>query len=613
MRALPVRVLPGRARTFALGALYGVLSVVFCAPLFAQPLALGVFDWDQHLFYYGSVLKNVIEYGQMPYWNPWYCGGNVMWQNPQIAIFSPVYPLAAILPLQLAMKINIVLHYWIGFVGMHVLVTRVIGVRFLPAVIYFATLVTAAGAPAIHLRVGHSVFLPGFYLPLQIYFFFQAFKTGSWKYIFLSAATLALMVFNGGTHILPMSIAALGMFSLCAAIGRRDWRPLAFAIAFGVAGLAYSAPKLLPVVQFVNGDYFWDTRNPTEHPDVVTLEVLKQTYLVATQDVGARLPLQRHGWHEYGNYIGIGSAIAIVFGLIWVLAFRGLPRRSAERGGGSPIDHWFGISLAVTAVFLFLLSLGEFAAYAPANVAHHVPLFSSFRIPSRYTIPFLQFATLTLAWAFRSIVTRYGFPQSARVAVGIIALGASAHLISVNQWNLRGVFTETPFDTSFHWRQGPRQITTLADASPYAPGSPMLRALMEDRSFFTCYESLQLAHGSGADRPFVFDANPGERVRDLDFSPNELRFAIADGAADARVILNQNWAPGWTSAAGSIAPPRPTELASVTMPPGRSGRYAFTFRPPQLVTGLVLFDVALIVTMLLWRRRSSAIFSDSIS
>ena len=115
-----------------------------------------------------------------------------MWQNPQIAIFSPVYPLTALMPLQLAMKINIVLHYWIGFIGMHVLLTRVIGVTFLPAVIYLATLVTASGAPAIHLRVGHSVFLPGFYLPLQIYFFFQALKTGSWKFISLSAATLAL-------------------------------------------------------------------------------------------------------------------------------------------------------------------------------------------------------------------------------------------------------------------------------------------------------------------------------------------------------------------------------------------------------------------------------------
>ena len=569
---------------------------MFCAPLFEQPLALGVNDWDQHLFYYGSVLKNVVEYGQMPYWNPWYCGGNVLWQNPQIAILSPVYPLTLLMPLQLAMKINIFLHYWLGFIGMHLLVTRVIGVTFLPAVIYIATLVTASGAPAIHLRVGHSVFLPGFYLPLQLYFFFQAFKTGSWKYVFLSSATLALMIFNGGTHILPMSIAALGMFALCAAVARRDWRPLAFAIAFGAAGLAYSAPKLLPVVDFVNGDYFWDTRNPTERPDRVTVDILKQTYLVPTQQVSARLPLQRHGWHEYGNYIGVGSALAIVFGYAWVLV-----RRSAHH-------HWFGMSLAVTTAFLFLLSLGEFAAWAPANLAHHVPLFSSFRIPSRYSIPFLQFAALTLAWAFQSIVTRHGFPRSARIAVAVLALGGAAHLIYMNQWNFRKVFTEAPFDTSFDWMGGPRQITTLADASPYSPGSPMLRALMEDRSFFTCYESLQLAHGSGADRPLVFDANEGDRVIDLDFSPNVLTFTIKDGAADARVILNQNYAPGWTTNAGEITPPRATELALVPVPKGTSGRYAFTFQPRGLVLGLVLFNVALIVTLLFWRRQSTPIF-----
>jgi hypothetical protein len=586
-----------RSRALAWCALYGVLSAAFCAPLFAQPLALGVNDWDQHLFYYGSVLKNVIEYGQMPYWNPWYCGGNVMWQNPQIALLSPAYPLAAIMPLQLAMKINIVLHYWIGFVGMHLLVTRVIGISFAPAVIYLATLVTASGAPAIHLRVGHSVFLPGFYLPLQLYFFFQAFKTGSWKYLFLSAATLGLMVVNGGTHILPMSIASIGMFSVCAAIGRRDWRPLAFALAFGIAGLAYSAPKLLPIAQYVNGEYFWDTRNPTERPDLVTLDVLKQTYLVPTQDVRERLPMQRHGWHEYGNYIGPGSAIAIVCGFVWVLARR------------SRANHWFGVSLALTTAFLFLLSLGEFAPYAPANLAHAVPLFSSFRIPSRYTIPFLQFATLTLAWAFQSAVSRYGLSQTARTAVAVGALAASAHLINVNQWNLRNVFTEAPFDTSFHWLGGPRQIGTLADVSPYTPGSPMLRALMEDRSFYTCYESLQLARGSAPDRPQVFDASPGGRVGDLDFSPNELTFSVNEGTGDARVILNQNWAPGWTSTAAALAAPPRTEMASAVIPANQVGRYAFTFHPPLLVPGLVIFDLALVLTLMLWRRRTQPVFS----
>jgi hypothetical protein len=585
-----------RFRAAAPYALYAVLSVLFCLPLFDHPNALGTNDWDQHLFYYGVVLKNVVEYGQMPFWNPWYCGGNVMWQNPQIAVLSPVYPLAMIVSLPLAMKANIVLHYWIGFVGMHLLLTRVIGLTFLPAVIYLATLVTASGAPAIHLRVGHSVFLPGFYLPLQLYWFFNACKTGEWKYIFLSAGTLALMIFNGGTHILPMSIAAIGCFALVAAIARRDWRPLAFAAVFGVAGLAYSAPKLLPVVDFVNGEYFWDTRNPTEHPDVVTLDILKQTYLVPTQDVGNRLPMQRHGWHEYGNYIGIGSAIALIAGVILVIARR------------APQHHWFGLALAATTVFMFVLSLGEFSAIAPASLAHYVPLFSSFRIPSRYTIPFLQFAALTLAWALRWLLTQFAMPQAMRAVIGVVALVTSAHLIVTNQSNLKNVFTVAPFDTSFKWNSGPHQIATDADSSPYTPDSPMLRALMADRSFFNCYESLQLARGAGANRAQVFDAGASARVTELDVTPNRLSFTVTDGPEPARIVLNQNWSPGWTSSAGSIQPPPRTELATITIPPGQSGRYTFSFVPPGFYAGTAFFIAGLIVTALMWRRRVGSIF-----
>jgi hypothetical protein len=588
--------LPDRHRRLALCILYGALSLIFCWPLFEHPQALGTNDWDQHLFYYGVVLKNIVEYGQMPFWNPWYCGGNVMWQNPQIAVLSPVYPLSMVMSLQLAMKVNIVLHYWIGFIGMHVLLTRVIGVAFLPVVIYIATLVTAAGAPAIHLRVGHSVFLPGFYLPLQLFFFFGAFKTGEWKYVLLSAATLALMIFNGGTHILPMSIAAIGCFAVVAAVARRDWRPIALAAAFGVAGLAYSAPKLLPVIEYVNGDYFWDTRNPTEHPDRVTPEILIQTYLVPTQDVRERLPMQRHGWHEYGNYIGLGSAIALLAGVIAAFA------------GRAPQHHWFGVALAITTLFLFLLSLGEFAPNAPASLAHYVPLFSSFRIPSRYTIPFLQFGALTLAWAYQSITMNDRLPPAARVAIGAIAVVASAHLLITNRANLEKVFTITPFDTGFTRNAGPHQISTDADSSAYTPDSPMLRALMADRSFFNCYESLQLSRGAVADKPQVFDGNPSQRVSDVDFSPNQLTFTVKDGVDPARVVLNQNWAPGWSTPAGTLNVPAKTGLASVIVPPGQTGRYTFTFVPPGFYAGVVASALALIASVVLWRRRVSPIF-----
>jgi len=582
--------------TVAIGALYGLFSIFFCLPLFEQPQGLGANDWDQHFFYYGVVLKNVVEYGQMPYWNPWYCGGNVLWQNPQIALLSPVYPLTAVMSLQLAMKVNIVLHYWIGFAGMHLLLTRAIGVTFLPAVIYLATLVTAAGAPAIHLRVGHSVFLPGFYLPLQLYFFFMAFKTGEWKHVLLASVTMALMVFNGGTHILPMSVAALGCFAMCAAVGRRDWRPLAFLAVFGIAAVAYSAPKLLPVAQFVAGEQFWDTRNPIEKPDLVTPEILRQTYLVPTQKVGSRLALQRHGWHEYGNYIGLGSAIALAVGVLWVLLRR------------SPSHHWFGVSLALTTILLFALSLGEFSPYAPAVLSQRLPLFENFRIPSRYTIPFLQFAALTLAWAFHSIVSRYGFAKPARIAVAVLCLGASAHLMVVNRWNLRGVFNQPPFDTTFRWMAGPREIATDQDSNAYVAGSPMLRALVENRAFFFCYESLQLLRASDPNRAHLF-VDGTARVTDVSFSPNRIAFNVFGGPEPAKLFMNYNWGPGWSSTAGPIALTGTRgKLATVTIAPGQTGRYEFSFTPPGLYAGSVIFAVAALASAALWRRRIAAIF-----
>jgi hypothetical protein len=579
-----------RSRDRAAFALYAVLATFFCWPLFEQPLGLGVNDWDQHLFYYGVVLKNVVEYGQMPFWNPWYCGGNVMWQNPQIAILSPVYPLSLLMPLQLAMKINIVLHHWIGFIGMHLLMTRVFGITFWPAVIYLATLVTASSATAIHLRAGHSVFLPGLYLPLQLYFFFRAFQTGQWKFVYLSAITMALMVWNGGTHILPMSVAALGAFAVFAAVGRRDWRPLAVVAVFGVAAMVYSAPKLLPVTEFVNGAQFWDTRNPIEKPDRVTLAVLKQTYLVPTQDVGSRLPMQRHGWHEYGNYIGLGSAIVLSLALLWVLVRR------------SPANHWFGVSLAVTTVVLFLLSLGEFNRFAPAMLVQQLPLFSSFRIPSRYTIPMLQFAALTLAFGFQAIVVRYGFSSRARLAVGVLAIVASAHLLVVNQWNFRNVFREPPFDTRFHWMAGPREIATDAESNAYVPGSPMFRALMENRAFFHCYESLQLLRAATPELPRLFVEGPA-RITDIEFTPNRVTFNVFGGPEPARLVMNTNWAPGWTSTMGPVEPGGKGKPPAVTIAPGQTGRYELAFVPSGWWIGLGVLIVGAVASALTWRRR----------
>ncbi len=567
-------------------ALYGAASLAFCAPLFEHPNALGVFDWDQHLFYYGAVLKNVVEYGQMPFWNPWYCGGDVLWQNPQIALLSPAYPLTAVMPLALAMKINILLHYWLGFIGMHLLLARTVGLRSRPLVFFLATLFTASGAPAIHLLAGHSVFLPAFYLPFVLYFFLQSLKSGRPHGALLGGVPIAMMVYNGGTHILPMAVAAVVLLSVVAAAVRRQWRPLLLGAACCAAGLGYSAPKLLPVVSFVTSEQFWDTRPPIEHPDRMTLEMVERAYLDPQQMTGARIPGQRHGWHEYGNYIGELAALLIAAGLAWTFGARGTP------------GYWLGLGFAVTTAAFFVWSLGEFNRFAPASLAHYVPLFSSFRIPSRYGIAFVLCAALTVGWAARAMAID-AVTGRARTFLALACVLAAMQLIARNRVLFENVFSEPPLAVSFKPMGGPKELRTDAESNAYRGGSPMFTALMNDRSFYHCYESLQLQHTATAEHPLVFSDGKAT-VLATTFSPNRIEFTVAGGSEPARISLNQNYAQGWSSSAGDFTPTA-AAMPGVTLTPGQSGRFAFVFVPPGLWAGVGILAVALGVTAFLLR------------
>ncbi|MGE0862885.1 MAG: hypothetical protein AB7P34_03195 [Vicinamibacterales bacterium] len=576
----------------ALIALYGAASYAFCSPLFTQPTALGVYDWDQHLFYYGAVLKNVVEYGQMPFWNPWYCGGNVLWQNPQIALLSPAYPLTALMPLALAMKVNILLHYWLGFIGMHLLLARTIGLRSRPLVLFLATIFTASGAMAIHLLVGHSVFLPAFYLPFVLHFFLRSIQTGSLRGSLLAAIPVAMMVYNGGTHILPMAIAVVGMLAVAAAAAKQQWRPLVLGIACCVAALAYSAPKLVPVVSYVSSEQFWDTRPAIERPDLTTLEMAAGIYLDPDQKSRTRLPEQRHGWHEYGNYIGPLAALLIVAGVIRAFAARGVR------------DYWLGLALAVATTVFFVWSLGEFNRFAPAALASHLPLFSSFRIPSRYNIAFVLCGAVTAGWALRSLGLDALRSRPVRIAIALVCIAGSLHLIARNRALLEGVFSQPPLAAGFEPMGGPRELRATTESNAYRDGSPMFTALMNDLTFPACYESLQLTRTADFDRPLVFSSGSA-RVADVVFSPNRVEFSAFGGDQPSLVSLNQNFSYGWSSNAGPFTKEQPA-MPGITLAPGQTGRFAFTFLPEGLWAGTAIFTLAASLSVALWRRSPAA-------
>ena len=569
-------------------AWYAVLVAWYCAPLFASPNGVGIYDWDQHLFYYASVFKSVASYGAFPFWNPWYCGGNVLWQNPQIPLLSPVFALGLTMSLPLAMKVSIALHFWTGLCGMHLLLRELSPEQPLAVTGSLASIAVLSGAMALHLAVGHSVFLPVLYLPLQAYFLVRAFRTGAVRHVVYAALPLALMVYNGALHAVPMSVAGVGAMSIGAAVARRSLRPVAVGLLVGVLGVAYAAPKLLPVVQFVTSERFVDARGAGEHPDAMSLEMLARTYLDRYQDRSPRYPEQRNAWYEYGNYVGVFGAAAIAAGVLLAFVVPGTP------------DRWLGLSLAGTTVLFLTLSAGEFASWAPASLARHVPVFSSFRIPSRYTFGVVLFGIATAGWAWRAVadgaVRHRGRSLVVATLFGLVAFDVAVQTRDqfIESFNL------APLERPFTLGGGsPEPPVVDVTTSAYSPDAPMVRALNRNVAFYNCYESLQLARTAGPSERWL--SSDTATLSNIRFAPNGFEFAAIVGREPARVSLHQNFAPGWTSTAGPVVPGHGDGMV-VTLPPGTAGRFAFTFTPPWLWPGTAIALVAVVVSAAFRRR-----------
>ena len=129
----------------------------------------------------------------------------------------------------------------------------------------------------------------------------------------------------------------------------------------------------------------------------------------------------------------------------------------------------------------------------------------------------------------------------------------------------------------------------------------MLGALMSNRSFFNCYESLQLKRTADSDRPIVYGDTA--QISNVRFSPNRVEFDAAAGATASRVFLNQNFAHGWSSNAGPVSREPGTDRLSVTLMAGQTGRFAFRFVPPGLWTGTIVASIAVALSIALRRLR----------
>lgn len=580
--------------------LWLAIAVWFLWPWVANPYQIGTAH-DAAYFHHHAVAawRSWAQYGQLPVWNPWFCGGIPALGNLQESSVSPSVLLQVVLGLMPGSVLAMVLWFAGGMEGAWRYARRWGATR--TSAIGAAVAFALSGRFATMFLDGQPAFV-GFQMTPWVLLGFEAGMATLWAAVGGGIA-MALVFLEGGAVATPL----LGVLLL--------WLvPL------------HTLGRLLPWPAWQRGgSLVWSWRWRTAHRPLLSLLViglvavgLSAVRLGAVIESLVRWPREWHGTSRYdagqvwqmlttasldGGYDGPGTAYvgAAVFAVgVWALLRR-------------PTRGW---PLALMLALAVGLAMGEQGPWAPWSLTIRLPVLHNLRCSFR-TLFFaaLWAATLAavavgsvqqdIARALRWLTLRGTAAKSAAawrtvvpwlVAGGIAALSVLAltHQPSVfNRDRSRlGGFEAAPRMAIQPFRQSLGNRWEAAVWPSVGLGS---MACFEEQPFATS----AALRGDLPAEEYLVEASAGT-VQRLKWTPHRITLAV-DLRRPATLRINQNFHRAWRASRGSVIDDQ--GLLAVRLP---AGRYPLdvTHRDP-LVWGGVLVSVAtaLLLGAAWWRRR----------
>lgn len=534
----------------------------------------GTFDWGYFFFLAEVDRKSVVEFGQFPLWNPYYCGGAVHLANPQTYFLSPTFLFIWIFGTPVGIRLTLTVAIMLAVDGMRRFL-RVLGVGTIGGLVGGGGY-AISGAMAQHLGGGHVGWVGFCVLPYVLHSFHRALG-GERRHLLYGGLFLAWIFGHFGGYTFPYAALTLSLYGLLWSASQRRLRAGLVTMAFMlVFALALSSVRLLPILEFMRG-------HPRLRPDfdIVWPREFFEIYVVRHRQRG--VPGHPYVWPEYGNYLG-GFAMALLGAGIVFLARR---RR----------ELW---PVLVSMLAFLVFQMGNITGF-PWWLLKHLPIFRFMRAPCRFTIVVGLFACVLVGLAVDRlvdpVVTRRAEPPSRRQNIlGLVAaLVSLAFLIDAGSFNCEQWFqtltTPPPTDKilpSFQQTSGDRHRM-------YA--YPRVNAGSID-----CFEetpldiSPRLLSQPPAEE-YPLDASAGT-VRRVNWTPN--RIVVETNFTRAGVVVvNQNFHPGWRVSGGAVLNQGGLLAARVA-----AGKHQITFRflPTSFLVGLGISLWTLGYGVWLWRR-----------
>jgi len=543
------------ARWTAILALTGGATAI-SGEVFRCLECLGKYDWDYYFFQAASIYRSVVEFREIPLWNPWYMGGVPVVGNFQSLFPSPWFVIDLAVGPFMAIKLKIVAHYVIGVLGMYWM-SRQLGLSRLASVYASGTFFFSTWL-ALRVHSGHFTYLSTAYLPYVVGFLVRAQSAAVGRNAIWGGAFVALMILQGGVYDIIFTAFVLGPLALCWAIQGRTLRPLLVAALIGAWGVGLGAVKLVPVVMYMRenprtvaagGASLERYKQALTRPDLgdaekggpdsgrasrsdLPLFILKVFLGREQRSNTFYYPFQGCFWHECGAYIG---PLAIVLLALSFLAWRAC-------------FPWL-----VVAAVCFATAAGNFAWFAPWTLLHRLPVFASMHASGRLFTPCVFAASVAAALALDGLRRRLGGwvggerPRSWWLE-GVVVLLVSAALadsVLTARFSIRDVFRSPA--PEMRPRQ-PAIVTILGRSAPMTP------AMMANYCPTNGYEPIEpnvwvKPREDPRYRGEVYfepaeSAAPSGRVELVGWSPNTVTVRTSCTAA-GHVVLNRNWSIGW--------------------------------------------------------------------
>jgi hypothetical protein len=586
-------------RAFLIESLLVTLGAIAFAVAFTWPILhrlpfIGLADdWAEHLQPDWAAYYTITHFHQVPLWNPYRCGGMPLLAHPLSICMSPLFLVQLILGPFIGVNLQIPIHIAIGWLGGYIL-GRCIGLGAIGS-IACATIFPASSWYYLHLAIGHLEYLPGMYMPLTIALLWFGIRRQRAIFCMLAGLLLALTLAEGGVYQCTRVLLLAGVLGLYLSLAEGSWAPIWGLTIFGFAAIGFGAIKLFPC--------WYDVMRIHPRP-IAELEFNPISALltgITTRDqfwdrfaAGRPIPGAAWAFFEWGAYVSVMSFALAAIGLVTS------PRRAFP---------W----LIVAALF-FVISIGGPQPWYPWAILHHLPLFSSERVPERCLMGFVFGVGVIAGFGADFLARRISY-------AGIILASSLIAAILIDAWLVNRPNLNTPAETAppsaFGEAVQGARLSGLPISVSSSPefrqfwGSPweMVGTSESNMGSLFCNEGMTDFYDTSRRSVVGFNqagyfgeqflVRPGS-VNLARWTPNVLTFDI-DTPTENVLMINQVYDSDWRVIEGSGEVISAGSLIGVKLPPGhRHLRIAYrsdAFRLGALVT-LVTFIVAIVV----WRR-----------